>query len=368
MRLTSIHRPKSDYVYGLMVLILALFGLVMISSASAVVSYERFNSNYAFVWRHLGSIGLGIAAWIAALAIDYRIWQRYALHILGFSLVLLIIVLFQSPTLSGAQRWIFLGPISIQPSEFVKLATVIFFAAWLPARVKQAPNPLTGFIPFIVALGLIMGLVLLQPDMGTAMVIGAIGITLYFAAGAHPSMLAALFGIGSLGVIGLVLSADYRLQRFLTFLNPSAETLGAGYHINQALLGIGSGGLFGLGFGQSRQKYLYLPQPFTDSIFSIVGEELGFIRAVFVILAFVWLGLRGLKIAARVRDPFGQLVVIGVTAWISFQAFVNIAAMLGLLPLTGIPLPFVSFGGSAMIALLFAVGLVMNISRNSPPS
>src|SRR3990167_997788 len=361
-------RPgKPDYLLALTVFLLCLFGIVMISSASIVISQERFNNNFYYVTHQLISLAVGLVGLIIAYFIDYRFWRKIALTLFLASLVLLLAVFIPGigKSFGGAHRWLGLGNFLFQPSELVKLTFIIYLASWLQARGEQIREFRAGFIP-LVFLTVVLGfLIMSQPDLGTFSVIVGTAVICFFIAGAKPSHLF----VGAVGALVLLVilikAAQYRLQRFFVFLNPQEQTLGAAYHINQALIAIGSGGLWGLGFGQSKQKYLYLPQAHTDSIFAIIAEELGFIRAGLVILAFIYLGFKGLKIAQNAPDDFGRLLAVGVTSWLVFQAFINIAAMVNLLPFTGIPLPFISFGGTSLIISLFGVGILLNISKYS---
>lgn len=358
-------RGKIDYWLLFLVFGLCIFGLLMIYSSSAVLSFEQYGVNNYYFKKQLISLVIGLIFMIIASFIDYRFWKKYAVLFLFITILLLIGVFIFSGSTGGAQRWIQIGSISIQPSEIAKLTFIIYLAAWLEKKQEQVKDFKYGFLPFLVILGIIGFLIIKQPDMGTMSVIVATGIVMFFVSGA--SLLHLGIGVGFL--IGLFLllvkSAPYRLQRFLVFLNPSGEKLGAGYHINQALLAIGSGGIWGLGFGQSKQKYLYLPEPHTDSIFAIITEELGFLRVFLVVLVFLLIVLRGYKIAKNAPDCFSTLLAAGITTWIVIQFFVNIGAMIGILPLTGIPLPFVSYGGSSLIVLLIGVGILLNISRQA---
>lgn len=362
----KIKKNKPDYLLALVVFLLCFFGLVMISSASIVISQERFGNNFYYVTHQAISVIIGLFLMVIAYLIDYRFWQKIALTLFLFSIVLLLGVFlpFVGREFGGAHRWIGFGSLLFQPSEIVKLTFIIYLAAWLANRGEKIKNFSLGFIPFITLMAILGFLIMSQPDLGTLSVIIIAGVAVFFIAGAKISHLA----VGSVLAAGifylLIQIAPYRLQRFLVFLNPTGETLGAAYHINQALIAIGSGGMWGLGFGQSKQKYLYLPQAHTDSIFAIIAEELGFLRAGIVILAFIFLGFRGLRIARSAPDNFGRLLAGGITCWLVFQAFINMAAMLNLLPFTGIPLPFISFGGSSVIISLVGVGILLNISKH----
>jgi len=356
---------KIDFWLLFFVFALCIFGLLMIYSSSAVLSFEQYGVNNFYFKKQLISLIIGLVVMVIASAIDYKFWQKYAGIFLAVAIVSLLAVFIFSSEVSGAKRWIQIGGFTIQPSEITKLSFVIYLAAWLSKRKEHIKDFKYGFIPFLIILGVIGFLIMKQPDMGTMSIIVAVGVIMFFASGASIYHIGAGFVLlGGLFFI-LIKSAPYRMQRFLVFLNPSNEKLGAGYHINQAQLAIGSGGLLGLGFGQSKQKYLYLPEPHTDSIFAIICEELGFLRAIIVIIVFLLIALRGFRIAKNAPDDFSRLLVIGIISWITVQFFVNISAMLGLLPLTGIPMPFVSFGGSSLIILLTAIGIVLNISKQS---
>lgn len=356
---------KIDAWLLLAVLSLAGFGLVMISSSSVVLASQQFDNNYIFVIKQARHLGIGLVLMIILAAVDYRLWQRLAPYLFGAIFVLLIATLIPGigAQLKGSRRWISIGPIFFQTTEMIKIFCILYFAAWLAAREDRIRSLSQGFVPFVVMLGAIMLLIIAQPDTGTMLVTASSLISMYIIAGAPivHLMLGGLLGSSVFGL--LILSAPYRVQRLLVFLNPDQATLGAGYHINQALLAIGAGGIWGVGFGQSKQKFLYLPEPHTDSIFAITLEELGFLRSLLVISVLLFIIFRGYQIARNTTDPFARYVAVGITSLIAFQAFVNIGAMLGLMPLTGVTLPFISYGGSSLIGLLAAVGILLNISR-----
>jgi len=358
---------KPDLIFAFMVILLALFGIVMISSGSIVSSQERFGTNYYYAFHQLISLSIGIALMVAAYFIDYRYLKKISLGMFLITLLLLLAVFIPGigREFGGAHLWLGIGGLIFQPSEIVKLSFIIYLASWLEKKGEEVRHFSAGFVPFAVLIAILAFLIMSQPDLGTLSVILATAVIVFFVAGARGIHL----GLGALGLfllLGFLIKiAPYRLQRFLVFLNPQNETLGAAYHINQALIAIGSGGLWGLGFGQSKQKYLYLPQAYSDSIFAIIAEELGFIRSFLVIAVFVFLAVRGFSIVRHAPDRFAKLLATGITSWIILQAFLNIAAMLGLIPLTGVPLPFISFGGSSLIVTLIAVGILLNISKHS---
>jgi len=361
---------KPDYFFLILVIILSFVGIIMISSGSVVISYETYNNNYHFVIQQLISFIVGIAALLAAMQIDYRFWKKNSFWILVITLLLLVLVFIPGigKSAGGAHRWIGLGAKWFQPSELVKLTFLIYLASWLDQKGETVKSFWGGFLPFSFLILLIGFLIMKQPDMGTMSIILISATMVYFASGAKMSHLG--IGLASITVLGAILikAAPYRLQRLLVFLNPTADTQGAAYHINQALMAIGSGGWWGLGFGQSKQKYLYLPQVHTDSIFALIVEELGFVRAGLIIVGFLLLGIRGLQIAKKAPDNFSRLLVVGIISWILIQAFINIGAMLNLLPLTGVPMPFISFGGSSLIITMAAVGIILNISKETGES
>lgn len=360
---------KSDYFFIWLLFCILFFGLIMLSSASSVLSYQKFQNTFWYVFRQLlfGIIPGGVLFFLFS-RIDYRLWHKYSSFLLCISIGLLIAVFLPGIGFSfgGARRWIHMGSFLIQPSEVVKLTFLLYLASWFSNRDEKSIKDFSlGFIPFLVLTGIVCFLVVIQPDVGTMAVIALISFSIYFAAGAKISHILVSIGGGFGLFFVLIQTASYRLQRFLTFLHPERDPLGIGYHINQALLAVGSGGLFGRGFGQSRQKFAYLPEVAGDSIFAIIAEELGFILSTLLIALFVVLIWRGLYIAKKSPDRFGLFLCVGVMAWIFFQTFINIGAMLSLMPLTGIPLPFVSYGGSSLVVLLSAMGIVTNVSRQA---
>jgi len=361
----SLKIQKPDHTLALLVFGLVVFGLVMISSASSVLSYQRFGRDNVYLIRQLVALGVGVIVWIIFQSIDYRVYRKIAPFFLLATLSLLILVFVPGVGHSwrGTARWISIGGFAFQPSEIIKLTLILYLSAWFEREKKDVASFKKGFLPFSLLLGFLAILIIKQPDMGTLAVITGIAITLYFLAGAAFSHFC--LGLAILGVLfGLMVKyAPYRMERVIAFLNPEHDPLGIAYHIRNALIAIGSGGLLGLGFGQSRQKHLFLPEAHTDSIFATIAEELGFLRTVLLIAAFGYLAYRGYKIAQRAPDKFGQLVAAGIVTWFTLQAFINIAGITGLLPFTGIPLPFVSYGGTSLVVSFAAVGILLNISK-----
>lgn len=346
-----------------------LFGLIMLVSASGPSGYERFGDSFYYI-KHQLLFGLipGVAGLIIFMRIPYKKWRDHAFTLLLVSIGLLLLVFIPGigSEFGTSRSWISIGGLfSIQPAEIVKLTFLFYLAAWLELRGrKRVSDVYSGFLPFMLVLGAIMLLMIMQPDVGTMSIIVAMSLVVYFVAGAPLIHLGALVAGGTV-LFGLLIQlAPYRAARFTTFLHPELDPQGIGYHINQALLAIGSGGLLGLGYGHSRQKFQYLPEVFGDSIFAVVAEELGFIFCLVLIVLFLALLWRGLKIATTAPDKFGQYVVIGIISWFVIQAFVNIGSMVGLLPMTGVPLPFVSYGGTALAISMIGVGVVLNVSKH----
>lgn len=363
MKHHSGHHPDLALVglIGLMI----IFGLVMLSSAGSVFGFQRFQDSNFFLKSQLPAVGIGLVGLFLTYRTEYSRWRKWAVPMLFVTIILLLLVFMPGigSFFLGARRWINLGFTTIQPSEIAKLVFVLYLAAWFEKRTGYLRDVHVSLVPFLITVATVGGLILAEPDLGTTIVLILVSLAMYFVAGAPWRH---LLGIGSAGIaliIILIKIAPYRAQRFTVFLNPDLDPQGIGYHINQALLAIGSGGWFGVGLGHSRQKFNYLPEPAGDSIFAVTAEELGFVFVTFFILAWCFLIYRGFQIARHAPDQFGSLVATGITAWLGFQAFLNIGALSGLLPLTGIPLPLMSHGGSAMIVNLTGLGILLNISR-----
>jgi cell division protein FtsW len=348
---------------------LIIFGLMMIASAGIIYSQTRFGDQYYFFRRQFfWGILPGLAAFYFLQRIDYHFWKKFAVIFFLISLVLLVLVFVPSFGIKtyGASRWLQLGPVSFQPSEALKLTIILYLALWLENKgIKRTKDFFEGLMPFLVVLGIVGFLVVKQPDLGTLGVVVLVSLAIFFAAGAKLSHLLSMVVAGFLGLFALIKLEPYRFDRFLTFLNPQADPQGIGYHINQALIAIGSGGIWGVGLGHSRQKFNYLPEPAGDSIFAIIGEELGMIGVFVLIALFATLAMRGFRIAKNAPDEFGKLVAVGITSWIIFQAFINIGSITAMIPLTGVPLPFISYGGTSLVFLLAASGILLNISKQS---
>lgn len=359
-------RPKSpDFILFFAIIALLSFGVVMVYSSSAVSAYVNFNDSYYFLKRQIIWVTLGVTAMLLALNMDYHVWRKFATPALLITIVLLILVLVPGfgKVVNGARRWLGFGSLYLQPSEIAKLSMVLFSAANLARNQEKITFFIKGIVPQLLILLVVFGLILKEPDLGTALAIGGTVFVLLFTAGAKLSHLASLGFVGVTGIIAAILLEPYRLKRLLAFSDPWADPLNTGYHIIQSLYALGSGGLFGVGLGRSREKFLYLPEPHTDFIFAILGEELGFIGTVTVILLFFLFAWRGFKIAISAPDIYGSMLAAGLTTMIIMQALMNIAVVTASMPVTGIPLPFISFGGSALIFTLLGVGILLNISR-----
>lgn len=359
-------RPKSlDFFLFFTVIALLCFGVVMVYSSSAVSAYVNFNDSYYFLKRQIIWVILGMITMLFTLNVDYHAWRKLATPILIVTIILLILVLIPGlgKVVNGARRWLGFGSLYLQPSEFAKLGMVIFCSASLARHQDKITSFLKGLVPQLLILLVVFGLILKEPDLGTALAIGGTIFILFFTAGAKLSHLTSLGLVGVVGIIAAIILEPYRLKRLLAFSNPWADPLDTGYHIIQSLYALGSGGFFGVGLGRSREKFLYLPEPHTDFIFAILGEELGFIGTITVILLFFLFAWRGFKIAIGAPDLYGSMLAAGLTTMIIMQALMNIAVVTASMPVTGIPLPFISFGGSALIFTLTGVGILLNISR-----
>lgn len=362
----SASNKKPDIVLLATIGIILLLGLIMLSSASVAVALARFGDNNFFIKRQLVAFALGLGFAFLCYRLDYRTWQKLSWPFLAISLFLLVLVFV--PWLgarTGANRWLNFGLFTFQPSEMAKLALIFYLAAWLESRRRHLPTFKHGLLPFVGLMFLLFVLLIAQPDLGTLIIIGVIGLSMYFAGGARLSHFVLLIAVALVILVITTALAPYRMNRVTAFLNPAQDTQNTAYHINQALIAIGSGGVFGRGLGQSRQKFLYLPETSSDSLFAVIAEELGFIGAGAVIILFLIVLRRGIRVARRAPDNFGKLAAAGITAWFAAQAFINIGAMTRVLPLTGVPLPLMSYGGSALVMSMAAAGVLLNISTHS---
>ena len=355
--------PRLDYPLMITVGALVAIGLMMVYSTTFDWGYQQYGDAAYFLVRQGVWLLLGVGAMLVMMRIDYSAWHRLSIPLMGGALVVLIAVLLLGQERFGAQRS-FLGG-SVQPSELVKLIVVIYIADWLSSKGEKIREVGYGLIPFAVLIGAIAGLIVLQPDFGTAAVIVVVAGIMFFLAGADVKQILVGLVVSSGTFLLLVANSPHSQARIQSYLDALNDPALASYHVRQAMIALGSGGLFGVGPGASRQKFGYLPLPHTDSVFAVLGEELGLIGALIVIGLFAFLAYRGLRIALHAPDVFGTLMATGVTCWITVEALVNVAVMTGMLPLTGLPLPFISYGGSALVSLMAAIGLLQSIARGS---
>ncbi|HEY3249127.1 MAG TPA: putative lipid II flippase FtsW [bacterium] len=361
-----IHRRAPDYVLLFAIIALIGIGVVMVYSASSIVAQDQVGDSAFFFKRQAMWAAAGFIALLVVQRVHYEKLRRITPALLLIALTALVLVLVPGVgrVVGGARRWISLGgPFAFQPAEAAKLALVLYLANFLSNRGPAAAEFRRGVLPPLIVLGMMFVLILAQPDMGTALLLALVTVLLLFMGGARIWHLAGLAFAGAPLVAIAVFGADYRRQRILAFLNPWGDPQGSGFHIIQSLLALGSGGLLGMGLGNSRQKFFYLPERHTDFIFSILGEELGLIGTLAVVLLLAVVVYRGFQIARRAPDQYGALLAGGITGLIVLQAVLNIGVTTGLLPITGVPLPFVSFGGSSLLVMMIGVGIVLNISQ-----
>ena len=356
---------KIDYPLFITVILLATFGIIMIYSASNIWALYKFNDAFKFV-KHQGLffiIGLFLLVFISR--VKYTKYYEKANIILFTVLILLILVIIPGigTVRNGSRSWFGIGSFGLQPSEAAKIALIIFTSKYLVNNERNLKDIKKGLLPILGVIFLVFGLIMLQPDFGTGVIIVISTIGLLFIGGVNFKFFIRLGILGVIGVVVLILMTPYRLERILSFLNPWSDPLGSGFQIIQSLYAIGPGGLFGYGFLNSRQKHFYLPEPQTDFIFSIISEEFGFMGVLIVTSLFLIVIVRGFKIARKSDELFGKYLAFGITFQIAFQAILNLMVVVGLIPVTGVTLPFLSYGGSSLLITLCSIGILLNISR-----
>ena len=351
-------KKSIDLLLLISILILVVFGLIMVYDASVVQGLKDFKDGYYYIRQQLIWVILGVVSMIFFAKFDYKKLKIYAFPLILLSFLMLVAVFIPSLGVSGggAHRWLKIGSITVQPAEIIKLTGVIFISAIFEKKAKLLP-----FLILIVGVTIVTAV--LQKDLGSTIVFVATATLLYFASGAPYWHFIITLPVGIATLVTLILTSSYRSKRILAFLDPFSDVQGYTYHISQVLIALGSGGLFGLGLGHSRQKFEYIPEVSTDSIFGIVGEELGLLGGVLLLGLFALVLVRGFKIAQNCQDSFGKILATGITCWLGIQVVINLSSMTAFLPLTGVPLPFISYGGSALVANLTAVGILLNISK-----
>lgn len=355
---------SSDKLLFASVIGLVLFGLVMVYSASAVIAMEQYGSPFYVLQRQAMWAGLGLVGMCVAMQIDYRLYNRAWIIYGGLGVVVVLLVaVFAFPPINGAHRWIRFGGFQFQPSELAKIVCVLFLAYWLDKNVENRGDLRRVLLPCAGVAALLSALIVVEPDLGTALGIGTALIVMLFTAAVPLRQIALLPLTAAPFVAALLIFVPFRMKRLAAFLDPWADPMGSGYHVIQSLLAVGSGGVWGVGLSHGRQKLFYLPEPYTDFIFSVIGEELGMLGAIAVTAVFGVLAWRGLRAAGRAPDEFGALLATGLTVMVVTQALFNISVTLALVPTKGIPLPFVSYGGSSLCLSMTAMGVLLNVSQ-----
>jgi len=362
MRLT---RKSPDFAILFTVLVLLCFGMIMVFSSSSVWALFHHNDSFHFLKRQILSATLGFVAMVFFMNYDYWKIKRHEKLIISVMFLLLFLVLIPGigKKVNNARRWIGVGPISVQPSELAKMGMIVYLSCGLERKGDKINDFVKGVLPFLLVMSMVCGLVVIEPHLSATVIIGLVTFIMLFVAGAKMTHMMALGAVGFSAVAVLTFTKGYRLARYLSFLDPWKNPQKEGYHIIQSLYALGSGGLIGVGLGQSRQKFFYLPEPQTDFIFSIIGEELGFLGAAFVIILFMFFIWRGYRTAISAPDLFGKLIAAGITTLITLQFLINVAVVTASVPVTGMPLPFISYGGSSLTITMAQVGILLNISR-----
>ena len=357
---------KHDKILLIAVIIISLFGALMIYSSSYVWAEYKFNDQYKYLKSQSIFLVLGYIAMIAISKFPYQNYKKLSNVIFGICLLMLILVLIPGigTVRNGSRSWFGFGGLGIQPSEFTKLGLIMFTSKYLANNNRELKDIKKGVFPILSVLIIIFGLIMLEPDFGTGVVIVMTIIVLLFISGVKMNFFIKIGILGILGVVVLILVAPYRMERIISFLNPWTDPLGSGFQIIQSLYAIGPGGLLGLGFGNSIQKHFYLPEPQTDFIFSIISEEFGFLGILIVASLFIIIIYRGFKIAINCEDLFGKYLAFGITFGIAFQTLLNLSVVVGLIPVTGVTLPFLSYGGSSLLISLICIGILLNIGKN----
>ncbi|MGF2615559.1 stage V sporulation protein E [Rossellomorea vietnamensis] len=358
-------KSTPDFILIVVTLSLLAIGLIMVYSASAVWADYKFDDTFFFAKRQMLFAGVGVLAMFFIMNVDYWTWRTWGKVIIIICFVLLVLVLIPGVGVlrNGSRSWIGVGAFSVQPSEFMKIAMIAFLAKYLSEHQKYITSFRKGVIPSLLLVFTAFGMIMLQPDLGTGTVMVGTAVVMIFIAGAKISHFAFMGLVGVAGFAALVLSAPYRIKRITSFLDPWEDPLNSGFQMIQSLYAIGPGGLLGLGLGESRQKFFYLPEPQNDFIFAILAEELGFIGGSLVLLLFSLLLWRGIRIALGAPDLYGSFLAVGIVSMIAIQVMINVGVVTGLMPVTGITLPFLSYGGSSLTLMLLAVGVLLNISR-----
>lgn len=363
--MAKLNKKKADYLIIFCTLALVVFGFVMLASASSNLAKNQFNDSlYYLKHQAIYGLGLGIVGFFLGMKINYNIYRKIAIPLLLLAIAGLFLIFtplgFKA---GGAERWLKIGAITFQPSELLKIPFIIYLAAWLGGNADRQKNFWRGFVPFLIILGVIVFLLLKQPATSVSVILMLVALIVYFVSGAKISYIISAMAAGAIILALLVYLTPYRWARVMAFLNPETNLQTTGYHVNQTKIAIGVGGLWGVGYGQSTTKIKYLPEPIGDSIFAVIAEELGFIGVISLIGIFFLLVVRIMFLAMKCRDRFGQLLLIGFGSLIMLQCFINIGAISGILPLTGTPLPFISYGGTALAVYMTISGIIVNVSK-----
>jgi cell division protein FtsW len=359
------NRVRFDFPILLVTLILLGIGIVLVYSASAILAADDFNDSFFFLKKQALFAFGGILVMAVVMRIDYHLWQKLAYPILGISLLLLVLVLAVGTQINGSTRWLSVGSLSFQPSELSKLALVVFLSYFLTKKGEKIRIFQFGFLPAVLISGSMILLVVYQPDFGAALFLGIMVMLMLFVGGTRLSHIFLSIVLAIPAVYYLITKVPYRLERIISYLNPWNDPQGISFQLVQSFVALGAGGVFGSGLGQGKQKLFFLPAPHTDFIFSVVGEEMGFIGAVMILGLYVVMSARGIRISLAAPDEFGTFLGLGITSLISLQAIINMGVVLGLLPTKGLTLPLISYGGTSLVVSLVSIGILLNISSHA---